>query len=202
MPFGRALGKGAYEFADTALLGALPESWDPGAETGGEEFAGSIGGLLGLAGPAAVGYGVGRGISRAAKGYRALHMGDEAALQAMATKVPSKYAAQVGKVMDSAGAAVVNRLRRLRKLIETTENPKLKNFYRTLFRSTLVAAQTSARGVSAGAGFVGRNVVKPAAMAAGKYPRVTQWGTAIPTALVANDFFNDDEYYAPETWGE
>jgi len=198
MPFGRALGKGAYEFADTALLGILPESWDPGARTSGEEFAGDIGGLLGMVGPAAVGYGVGRGVSKAAKAYR---MGENVFPPSVAGPA-GKAVGSIEKVMDSAGAKVVNRLRRLRKLIATTENPKLKSFYRTMFRSTLRAAQMSAQGVGAGAAWTGRNVLRPAAMAAGKYPNVTKWGTAVPTALAVNDLFGDSEYYAPEVWGE
>jgi hypothetical protein len=51
----RAFKKGLYELGEGLSFGLVPNSWDPGAYNAGEEIAGGIGGLLGLAAPIGVG---------------------------------------------------------------------------------------------------------------------------------------------------
>lgn len=52
---GRAFKKGLYELGEGLTFGLLPNRWDPGALNTGEDIAGGIGGLLGLAMPVGAG---------------------------------------------------------------------------------------------------------------------------------------------------
>lgn len=69
---GRAVRKGLYEMGEGLTLGLLPNSWDPGAYTAGEQIAGGVGGLLGLAAPLGI---AGKAVSGVRAGASAVGRG-------------------------------------------------------------------------------------------------------------------------------
>ncbi len=91
----KPIRKFAFDLADTAALGMLPNEWRPRSrgqsvfgETRSDRWAGGLGtgiplaagGLLALANPAAVGSMVGKGLGYGAKGARATKRGIESAM--------------------------------------------------------------------------------------------------------------------------
>ena len=76
---GRAFKKGLYELGEGLTFGALPNRWDPGAMNTGEDIAGGVGGLLGLAMPVGGGLALGskamRGAARIAGGGKFIPAG-------------------------------------------------------------------------------------------------------------------------------
>ena len=75
----RAIQKGLYELGEGLTFGALPNRWDPGAMNTGEDIAGGVGGLLGLAMPVGGGLALGsktmRSAARIAQGGKAIPAG-------------------------------------------------------------------------------------------------------------------------------
>jgi hypothetical protein len=169
----------AFEAADTALLGALPNEWGP--QTYGDESIGAtLGGMLGLAVPGALALKAGKmaygGVSAVAQG---LGRGGLRAGSAL----------HKGMATTSIGAKIQNRISRLRTLARTVENPRLKEFYRGALRRAYGAVAVAEPGVINAARYAATPV---AAMS--RFPRAVKYGTAAPVFMGITDALEEQPY--------
>jgi hypothetical protein len=169
-----------YETADTALLGALPEFLDPGAEDSYDRAAGAIGGLLGMVVPIGAAFKAGKGVARTTKMAR----------EYMGAGIP---AAEVAAKMTTSPRMIAERLLRLRKLAASTQNPKLRAFYEA---ALLKAYQAAAPILKANRAIA--TATMPAAAAVGRFPNVAGTVAGVGTGAALYDMFDPQKY----TWLE